>query len=140
MAFLQQQYKEIEEQIRIWKIRYLFKKIGDIKESSHVKMGMIKDRNSKDLTETEEIKKRWQKYTEVLYKKGLNNFDNNNGVVTNLELYIIKCEFKWALGKIILNKVSGCDGIPAELFQILKKKKKKKKDTVNMLYSICQQI
>ena len=126
MAFLQQQYKEIEEQIRIWKIRYLFKKIGDIKESSHVKMGMIKDRNSKDLTETEEIKKRWQKYTEVLYKKGLNNFDNNNGVVTNLELYIIKCEFKWALGKIILNKVSGCDGIPAELFQILKKKKKKK--------------
>ena len=89
-------------------------------------MGMIKDRNSKDLTETEEIKKRWQKYTEVLYKKGLNNFDNNNGVVTNLELYIIKCEFKWALGKIIVNKVSGCDGIPAELFQILKKKKKRK--------------
>ena len=98
---------------------------------------MIKDRNSKDLTEAEEIKKRWQKYTEVLYKKGLNNFDNNNGVVTNLELYIIKCEFKWALGKIIVNKVSGCDGIPAELFQILKKKEKK--DTVNMLYSICQQ-
>ena len=88
---------------------------------------MIKDRNSKDLTETEEIKKRWQKYTEVLYKKGLNNFDNNNGVVTNLELYIIKCEFKWALGKIIVNKVSGCDAIPAELFQILKKKKKKER-------------
>ena len=91
MAFLQQQYKEIEEQIRIWKIRYLFKKIGDIKESSHVKMGMIKDRNSKDLTETEEIKKRWQKYTEVLYKKGLNNFDNNNGVVTHLEPDILEC-------------------------------------------------
>ena len=105
--------------------KVLLQKIGDIREPFYVKMDVIKDRDSKALTDTEEIKKRWQKYTEVLYKKkGLNNFDNNNGVVTNLELHIIKCEFKWVSGKIIVNQVSGGDGIPAELFQIQKKEKK----------------
>ena len=96
-------------------------------------MGTIKDRNSKDLTETEGIK-RWQEYTEKLYKKGLNDPDNHNGVATNLDLDIPDCEAKWALGSITTNKVSGGDGIPAELFQILKD------DVVKVLRSICQQI
>ena len=99
------------------KNRDLFKKIGDTKGIFHVKMGTIKDRNSKALTETEEIKKRWQEYTEELYKKGLNDLDNHSGVVTYLEPDILECEVKWALGNITTNKANGHDGIPAELFQ-----------------------
>ena len=97
-------------------------------------MGTIKDRNSKDLAEAEEIKKSWQEYTEELYKKGLNDPDNHNGVVTHLQPDILQCKVKWALGSIITNKASGRDGIPAELFQILKD------DAVKVLHSICQQI
>ena len=95
---------------------------------------MIKDRNGKDLTEAGDIKKRWQEYTEELYKKDLNDQDNHNGVVTHLEPDILECEVKWALGSIITNKTIGGDGIPVELFQILKD------DAVKMLHSICQQI
>ena len=97
-------------------------------------MGTVKDRNSKDLTEAEEIKKRWQEYTEELYKKGLNDPDNHDGVVTNLEADILECEVKWALGSITTNKVTGGDGIPPELLQILKD------DAFKVLHSICQQI
>ena len=95
---------------------------------------MIKDRNSKDLTETEEIKKRWQEYTEKLHKKDLNEPDNHDGVVTHLELDIVECDIKWALGSIIINKASGCDGIPVGLLQILKE------NAVKVLHSIRQQI
>ena len=98
------------------KIRDLFKKIGDTKETFHTRMGTIKDRNGKDLTEADEIKKRWQGYTEELYKKGLNDPDNHSGVVTHLEADILECEAKWALGSISMNKASGGDGILAELF------------------------
>ena len=101
------------------KARDLFKKIGDTKRTLHVKMGTIKDRNGKDLTEAEDVKKRWQEYTE-LYKKGLTDPDNYNGVVTHLEPDIPECAVKWDLGSITMNKASGGDGIPAELFQILK--------------------
>ena len=97
-------------------------------------MGSIKDRNGMDLTEAEDIKKRWQEYTEELYKKDLNNLDNDNGVITDLEPDILECEVKWALGSITMNTASGSDGIPVELFQILKD------DTVKVLHSICQQI
>ena len=97
-------------------------------------MGMIKARNDKDLTEAEEIKKRGQEYTEELYKKDLNDLDNHNGVITHLEPDILECEVKWALGSITVNKASGGDGIPVELFQILKN------DAVKVLRSICQQI
>ena len=96
-------------------------------------MGTIKDRNGIDLTEAEDIKKRWQKYTE-LYKKDLHDSDNHNGMITHLEPDILECEVKWALGKVTMNKASGGDGIPVELFQILKD------DAVKMLHSICQQI
>ena len=96
-------------------------------------MGMIKDRNGKDLTETEDIKKRWQESTE-LYKKGLNNLGDHDGVITHLEPDILECEVKWALGNITVNKASGGDGIPAELFQILKD------DAVRVLHSVCHQI
>ena len=102
------------------KTRALFKKIGDTKGTFHAKMGTIKDRNSKDLTEAEEIKKRWQEYTEELYKKDLNDPDNHNGVIVHLEPDILECKVKCAIGSITVNKVSGGDGIPAELFQILK--------------------
>ena len=99
--------------------RSLFKKIGDIKETFHARMGTIKDRNGKDLTEAEEIKKRWQEYTEEPYKKGLNDPDNHDGVVTHLEPDILECEVKWALASCVINrnKASGDDGIPAELFK-----------------------
>ena len=97
-------------------------------------MGMIKSRNSKDPSEAEEIKKRWQEYTEELYKKGLNDPDNHDGVITHLQPDILDCEVKWALGSITTNKASGGDGIPAELFHILKD------DAVKVLYSICHQI
>ena len=115
------------------KTRDLVKKIGAIKGTFHAKMGMIKNRNSKELTEAEEIKKRWQEYTE-LYKKCLQGPDNLDGVVTHLEPHILECEVKWALGSITTNKVSGGDGIPAELFQIVKD------DGVKVLHSTCQQI
>ena len=97
-------------------------------------MGSIKDRNCMDLTEAEDIKKRWQEYTEELYKIDFHDPDNHSGVITHLEPDILECEVKWALGRFTMNKVSGCDGIPVELFQILKD------DAVKVLHSICQQI
>ena len=100
------------------KTRDLFKKIGDAKGTLHAKMGSIKDRNGMDLTEEEDIKKRWQEYTEELYKKDLYDSDNHNGVVTHLQPDILECEVKSALGNITMNKASGGDGIPVELFQI----------------------
>ena len=115
------------------KIRDLFKKIKDIKGTFHAKMGTIKHRSGKDLTEAEEIKMKWQEYTEELYKKSLNDTDNHNGVITHLEPDILECEVKWVLGSITMNKPSGGDGIPAELFQILKV------DAIKVLYSIWQQ-
>ena len=115
-AFLKVQFKEIEQNIRIGKARDLFKKTGDIKGTFHARMGMIKDRNGKDLREAEEIKKRWQEYTE-LYKKGLNDPDNHDGVVTHLEPDILECKVKWALRRITMHKASGDDRIPAELFK-----------------------
>ena len=125
---------EIEENNRIGKTRDLFKKIRDTKGTFHAKMGSIKDRNGRDLTEAEDIKKRWQEYTEELYKKDLHNPDNHNGVITHLEPDILECEVKWALGSITTNKASGGDGIQVEPFQILKD------DAVKVLHSICQQI
>ena len=119
-AFLSDQCKEIEENNRVGKTRDLFKKIRDIKGTFHGKMGSIKDINSMDLTEAEDIKKRWQEYTEELYKKDLHDPESHNGVITLLEPDILECEVKWALGSITTNKASGGDGIPAELFQILK--------------------
>ena len=109
------------------------KKIRDTKGTFHAKMGSIKDRNGLDLTEAEDIK-RWQEYTEELYKKDLHDLDNHDGVITPLEPDILECEVKWALESIAMNKASGGDGIPVELFQILKD------DAVKVLYSICQQI
>ena len=102
------------------KTRDLFKKTRDTKGIFHAKMGSIKDRNSMGLTEAEDIKKRWQEYTEELYKKDLHDKDNHNGMITHLEPDILECEVKWALGSITTNKASGGDGIPVELFQILK--------------------
>ena len=99
------------------KIRDLFKKIRDTKGTFHAKMGSIKDRNGLDLTEAEDIKKKWQEYTEELYKKDLHDADNHNGVISNLEPDILECEVKWALEGITTNKASGGDGIPTELFQ-----------------------
>jgi len=116
------------------KTRDLFKKIRDTKGTFHAKMGTIKHRNGMDLTEAEDIKKRWQKYTEELYKKDLNDLENHYGVITHLEPDILECEVKWALRNTTTNKASRDDGIPVELFQILKD------DAVKMLYSICQQI
>uniref|UniRef100_A0A8D2IQ65 Uncharacterized protein n=1 Tax=Varanus komodoensis TaxID=61221 RepID=A0A8D2IQ65_VARKO len=132
-AFLNEQCTEIEENNRIGRTRDLFKKIGDMKGTFHAKMGMIKDQNGRVLTEAEEIK-RWQDYTEELYKKELNVPDNHDGVVTDLESDILECEVKWALGSLSNNKASGGDSIPAELFKILKD------DAVEVLHSICQQI
>ena len=102
------------------KTRHLFKKIRDTKETFQAKMGTIKDRNSTDLTEAEDIKKKCQEHTEELYKKGLNNLDNHDGVITHLEPDILECKVKWALGSITTNKASGGDGIPPDLLQILK--------------------
>ena len=114
-AFLSDQYKEIEENNRMGKTRDLFKKMTDTKGTFHAKMGSIKDRNDMDLTEAEDIKKRWQEYTE-LYNKDLNDPDNHDGVITHLEPDILECEVKWVLESIITNKASGGDGIPVELF------------------------
>ena len=113
------------------KTRDLFKKIRDTKGTFHAKMGSIKDRNGIDLTEAEDIKKRWQEYTEELYKNNLHNPNLHDGVITYLEPNILECEVKWALGSITMNKVSGDDGIQAELFQILKD------DAVKVLHSTC---
>ena len=115
-AFLRDQCKEIEENNRMGKTIDLFKKIRDTKGIFHAKMGSIKDRNGLDLTETEDIKKRWQEYTEELYKKDLHDPDNYYGVITHLETDILECEVKWALGSITMNKARGCDRIPVELF------------------------
>ena len=119
-AFLSDQCKEIEENKRMGKTRDLFKKIRDTKGTFQAKMGSIKDRNDMDLTEAEDTKKRWQEYTEELYKKDLHDPDNHNGVITGLESDILECEVEWALESITTNKASGGDGIPAELLQILK--------------------
>ena len=102
------------------KTRDLLKKIRDTKGTFHAKMGSVKDRNGMDLTEAEDIKKRWQEYTEELYKKDLHDPVNHNGVITHLEPDILECEVKWALGSITTDKASGGDGIPVELLQILK--------------------
>ena len=115
------------------KTRELFKKIRDTKGTFHANMGTIKNRNSMDLTETEDIKKRWQEYT-VLYKKDFYEPDNHDGMITHLETDILECKVKWALGTITMSKASGGDGIPVELFQALKD------DAVKVLHSICQQI
>ena len=133
-AFLSDQCKEIEENNRMGKTSDLFKKIGDIKEIFHAKMGTTKDRNGMDLTEAEDIKKRWQEYTEELYKKDHHDPDNHDGVITHLEPDIQECEVKWALESITMNKASGGNETPGELFQILKD------DAVKVLHSICQQI
>ena len=116
------------------KTRDLFKKIREIKGTFHAKMGTIKNWNGMDLTEAEDIKKRWQQYTEELYKKCLHDPDNHDGVITHLEQAILECEVRWALGGITTNKASGGDGITVELFQILKD------NAVKVLHSICQQI
>ena len=116
-AFLSDQCKEIEENNRMGKTRDLFKKMRDTKVTFHAKMGSIKVRNGMDLTEAEDIKKRWQEYTEELYKKDFHDPDNHDGVITHLEPDILECEVKWALGSITMNKASGSDGIPVELFQ-----------------------
>ena len=117
-AVLSDQCKEIEENNRMGKTRDLFKKIRDTKGTFHAKMDSIKDINGRDLTEAGDIKKRWQEYTEELYKKELHDPDNHDGVITDLEPDILKCEVKWASGSITTNKASGGDGIPLELFQI----------------------
>ena len=133
-AFLSDQWKETEENNRMGKSRDLFKKIRDTKGTFHAKMGSIKDRNGMDLTEADDIKKRWQEYTEIQYKKDLHDPDHHDGVITHLEPDILECEVTCALGSITTNKVGGGDGIPAELFQILKD------DAVKMLHSTCQEI
>ena len=131
-AFLSDQCKEIEENNRMGKTRDRSKKIRDTKGIFHVKMSNIKDRNGMYLTEAEDIKKRWHEYTEELYKKGLHDPDNHDGVITHLEPDVLQSKVKWALGSITTNKVSGGDRIPVELFQILKD------DAVKALCSIFQ--
>ena len=130
-AFLGNQCKDIEQNNRMG---HLFKKIRDIKGTFQAKMGLIKDRHGMDLTEAEDIKKRWQEYTEELYRKDLHDPDNHSGVITHLEPDILECEVKWALESVTMNKASGGGGIPVELFQSLKD------DAVKVLHSICQQI
>ena len=116
------------------KTRALFKKMRDTKGIFHAKMGTIKDRNSMHLTKAKDIMKRWQEYTEELYKIDFHNSDNHDGVITHLEPDILECKVKWALESITMNKACGGDGIPVELFKILKD------DAVKVLHSICQQI
>ena len=131
-AFLSDQCKEIEENNRMGKTRDLFKKIRDTKGIFHAKMGTIKDRNGMDLTEAEDIKKKWQEYTEDVYKKDIHDPDNHNGVITHREPDILECEVKWVLGNITMNKAREGEGIPVGLFQTLKD------DAVKVLHSICQ--
>ena len=125
---------EIEESNRMGKTRDLFKKIRDTKGIFHAQMGTIMDRNGMDLTEAEGTKKRWQEYTDELDKKDLYDPDNHDGMLTHIEPDILESKIKWSLGSITTNKTSGGDGIPVELFQILKD------DTVKVLHSVCQQI
>ena len=137
-AFLSDPWKEIEENNRMGKTRDLFMKIRDTKQRFEIRDfmqdGLHKDRNGMDLIEAEDIKKRWQEYTEELYRKDLHNQDNHDGMITDLEPDILDCEVRCALGGITMNKASGGDGIPVELFQILKD------DAVKVLHSIWQQI
>ena len=130
-ASLSNQCKEIEENNRMGETRDLFKKIRDTKGTFHARTGSIKDRNDRDLTNAEDIKKRWQEYMEELYKKDLHNSDNHDGVITHLEPDILECEVNRALGSISMNKTNGGDGMPLELFQILED------GAVKMLNSIC---
>ena len=131
-VFFSDQCKEIEENNRMGQIRGLFKKIRDTKGTFHAKMGTVKlDRNGMDLKKAEDIRKRWQQYTEELHEKDLHDPDNHYGVITHLEPDILECNVKWALGSITTNKTSGSDGIPVELFHILKD------DAVKELHSIC---
>ena len=132
-AFLSNQCKETEENNGMGRTRNFLKKIRAKKGTFHAKMGLIKDRNGMDLTEAENIKK-WQEYTEELYKKDLPDPENHDGVITHLEPDILECRVKWALESITMNKASGGDGILVELFQILKD------DAVKVLHSICQKI
>ena len=132
-SFLSDQCKEIEENNRTGKTTDLFKKIRDSKGTFHEKMDTIKDRNSMDPTDAEDIK-RWQEYTEELYKKDLHDPDNHDGVITHLKPDILECKVKWALGNFTTNKARGGDGIPVELFQILKD------EAVKVLHSISQQV
>ena len=129
-AFLRDWCKEIEENNQMGKTRDLFEKIRDTKGTFHAKMGTIKDRNGMHLTEAKDIKKRWQEYTEEPYKKDLYDSDNHHGMITHLEPDILECKVEWALGSITMNKSSGGDGIPVELFEILKD------DAVKVLHSI----
>ena len=124
---------QTEENNRIGKTKDLLNKIRDTKGTLHEKISSINDRNGMDLTEAEDIKKRWQEYTE-LYKKDLHEPNYHDAVITHLQQDILECEAKWALGSITMNKASGGDGIPVELFQILKD------DAVKVLHSTCQQI
>ena len=133
-AFFSDQCKEIEANNRMGKTRDLFKKIRDTRGTFPAKMSSIKDRNGMDLTEAEDIKKRWQEYTEELYKKDLHDSNNYDGVIIDLEPDILEYEVRWALESITTNKTNGGDGIPVQLFQILKD------DAVKVLHSICQQI
>ena len=122
-AFFSDQCREIEANNRMGKTRDLFKKIRDTKGRFHAEMGSMKDRNGMDLTEAQDVKKRWQEYTEELYKKYLHDSDNHDGAITHLEPNILECEVKWAFGSITMNKASGSDGITVELFQILKEER-----------------
>ena len=133
-TFLSDQCKEIEENNRMGETRDLFKKIRDNKGIFQAKVGSIMDRNSRDLTEADDIKKRWQEYTEELYIKDIYNPDNHNVVITHLEPDTLEYEVKWTLGSITMNKASGGVGIPIDLFQILRD------DAVKVLHAICQQI
>ena len=126
--------QKIEENNRKGKSRDLFKKVRDTKGIFQAKMASVKDKNGKDLTEADDIKKKWQEYTEELYQKNLHDPDNHDGVIIHLEPDILECEIRWALGSITMNKAGGSDGIPVELFQILKD------DAVKVLHSIHQQI
>ena len=119
---------------RMGETKDLFKKIRDTNGIFHAKMSTIKDRNDMDLTEAEDIKKRWQEYTDELYKKDLHDSDNHDGVITHLEPDTLGCEVKWALGSITMNKASGGDGTPVDLFEILND------DAMKMMHSICHQI
>ena len=131
--FLSKQCKEIEENNSMGKTKDHFEKIRDTKGIFHAKMGTMKDRNSIHLSETEDIKKRWQEYTEEICKKDLNDLDNYDGVITDLDPDLLECEVKWALGSVTMSKARGGDGIPADLFQILRD------DVVKVLHSKSQQ-
>ena len=131
-AFLSYQYKEIEENKKWERLEISSKKIRDTKGIFHAKMGTINEGNCMDLTEAEDIKKRWQEYMEELCKKDLNDPDNHDGVIIHLDSDILECEVKWVLGRITMNKASVGDGTPVEHFQILKD------DAVKVLHSICQ--